>query len=83
VGFDIGQGFVFLGQVIQNPRKQSVLLHIGQISCVEMMLVGKHAAALAALAPWIKIVSSAESQSPFACNLSKEQEFCRFAKAFA
>ena len=42
MGFDIAERFVLLGQVLQHPRQKCVLLHIGQISGVIDVLIGKH-----------------------------------------
>ena len=39
VGFDVGEGFVFLNQIVERPRQQRVLVNIGQIPGVEGVLV--------------------------------------------
>ena len=39
VGFNIGEGFIFLDQIVERPRQQRVLVNIGQIPGVEGVLI--------------------------------------------
>lgn len=47
MGFQIGEWFIFLDQLVKNPCKQAVLVDIGQIPGVINMLVRQHRTGLA------------------------------------
>ena len=47
MGFDVGERFILLRQVVKGAGQQAVLVHIGKVPGVKGVLIGQHGAGVA------------------------------------